>query len=1430
MSTSGNRTIATKKTAHTAVSPPAQSLVPPPASPVNPPVFAPFPYTARSQTADKTSERLKVDGSPVLVKGSVMSVDPPANAPALPSGDIVTAAHVKKARVKDGSSRTTSGGEPVAITGSPVAMNVPTGNEEVAQVTAPFVEGGGANAGGASEGGSEGTDKNKKSAVPARGSKKCTKAGHPVDVATGFVVDEGIDLALPGAIPFEWRRKYTSAAAAEPATALGKGGWFHSFDQWVEPMEGGYRYETGQALQIALFKGADGRYFHRGERLFLTEDRRGEVLIHGLADRLTRVFAKVRRQDRLHLVAVRDEWGNALRLEYTEGALSRILDTAGREIRVLSDDRRRVTRLEVWGDATSGDRSRADDRGKPLLWLDYAYHPEGELARVTNALGHADSFEYDGFHRMVKTTLKNGVSFHYEYDERGRCRRTWGDVDPRLFGEGMARLPLHKVELEYRPGGVVTTSGTREPRRYFTNPKGLVVREEIFGGDFAIAREYDEDEYLLSETNAAGETNRFEYDARGTLVRHVDPAGNETRWEVVDDLLRRRASAGPEGPLFTEFHYSGRGVPSSVRFPTGAAVHVRHDGAGRVTEIAGPEGPLVTHEHDAQHNLVAEKNPRGAVTRYRYDPLGRPVERVDALGRTTRVSYDVLGRPVEVQHPDGTVTRSTYDPLGLLASATDAQGRTTRLEYAGTGVLVRVLPPDGRAYRFSYDEDERLRRVENPRAEYYSFDHDWAGRVVRERTFDARYIEYQYNKASRLVRIHYSKDDWRAFSYDPLGNVIEDRCPDGGTVLERDPQGRLRRAVVEDWNNTDIVTEVAYDRFGRVLSEKQGAGEVTFEYDQLSRRTARTVRVDGLAPRTTRYAYAPDGLLIGLDHQGQRLAMEHDPLGREVRRHVYGSGVDIQSRYDLFDSLAEQRVTAPGPADGGQGAAGSGGAGGAGAGGERASAGAAFQELVRRKWHYDAAGRPVSIEDRRWGTTTYAYDKIGNLVEARRGHHLEVFDYDVTGSLQNILDRAGGPPTPSWHLREGNRLTRTATARFRDDDRGRRIQKIDFAGGGDPGPHGKPRPGNQVTLYGWDARDRLREVVLPDGSKVRFWYDAFGRRVKKEVFGAELSDFKALALLALEKGPEAVPGPRVIDFVWDGNVLAAEVERGRSGAADEAWSRFHVHEPGGFTPMLQEEVGAVFVVVNDHLGMPKELVDPAGRVAWSAAHSAWGRVLDVRRDPVSESRWGEVESPFRLLGQYEDAETGLRYTRFRYFDAEHGRWMSPDPLRVFGGMNLLAFGGAPTCSVDLFGLACEPRRHITDGVYTAEDREDPRFFANAGLDDGILSFNYRLKITIKIDGEEVTLHSQNLRGAEEFQAAVQHFGARVKALKGDWQFGDNLEKFNKLTKKGLSPSEAALGTWTGGQARIAGFNRAVVEPLQGPPGEHPSVLVHFYRE
>jgi RHS repeat-associated protein len=154
--------------------------------------------------------------------------------------------------------------------------------------------------------------------------------------------------------------------------------------------------------------------------------------------------------------------------------------------------------------------------------------------------------------------------------------------------------------------------------------------------------------------------------------------------------------------------------------------------------------------------------------------------------------------------------------------------------------------------------------------------------------------------------------------------------------------------------------------------------------------------------------------------------------------------------------------------------------------------------------------------------------------------------------------------------------------------------------------------------------------------------------------------------------PERV---RTVSFLWDGNALAQEID-------SERGKRVYVHNPRSLVPLLQEERGRVFTYVVDHLGTSKELIDEEGRVAWSAAHTAWGSVLETSREQGA----APVESPFRLLGQYHDEETGLACTRFRYFDAGRARWLSPDPLGIAGGKNLLGFNGAPSTDTDPLGL------------------------------------------------------------------------------------------------------------------------------------------------
>ncbi|AQY63841.1 hypothetical protein PverR02_01900 [Pseudomonas veronii] len=43
------------------------------------------------------------------------------------------------------------------------------------------------------------------------------------------------------------------------------------------------------------------------------------------------------------------------------------------------------------------------------------------------------------------------------------------------------------------------------------------------------------------------------------------------------------------------------------------------------------------------------------------------------------------------------------------------------------------------------------------------------------------------------------------------------------------------------------------------------------------------------------------------------------------------------------------------------------------------------------------------------------------------------------------------------------------------------------------------------------------------------------------------------------------------------------------------------------------------------------------------------------------------------LGQYLDRETGLHFNTFRFYDPDVGRFTTPDPIGLMGGINLYAY-------------------------------------------------------------------------------------------------------------------------------------------------------------
>ncbi|MBL8741339.1 MAG: RHS repeat protein, partial [Myxococcales bacterium] len=314
------------------------------------------------------------------------------------------------------------------------------------------------------------------------------------------------------------------------------------------------------------------------------------------------------------------------------------------------------------------------------------------------------------------------------------------------------------------------------------------------------------------------------------------------------------------------------------------------------------------------------------------------------------------------------------------------------------------------------------------------------------------------------------------------------------------------------------------------------------------------------------------------------------------------------------------------------------------------SVGSELATPITRRYQYDRAGRLSRSEDARWGISSYQYDTAGNLMEARSHGRRERFAYDPAGAIVGALERVG-EPTAKWKLGPGNRLLETTSHAFTFDKRGRRSSK-------------RSKVDKSVTDYAWDVRDRLREIRQPDGSRVRMVYDAFGRRIRKVV----------------SQGEREI---RAVELVWDGDVICAELN-GRDG------SRSFAHDPRGFVPLLQREGNEVFAVIVDHHGIPRELVDSAGRVAWAATFSAFGKLVEESWPRSVEASEAQPRCPFRLLGQYADDETGLTMTRHRYFDPEVGRWCSPDPLGIRGSRDLNGWNGAPTVELDPLGLTNEP--------------------------------------------------------------------------------------------------------------------------------------------
>ena len=309
---------------------------------------------------------------------------------------------------------------------------------------------------------------------------------------------------------------------------------------------------------------------------------------------------------------------------------------------------------------------------------------------------------------------------------------------------------------------------------------------------------------------------------------------------------------------------------------------------------------------------------------------------------------------------------------------------------------------------------------------------------------------------------------------------------------------------------------------------------------------------------------------------------------------------------------------------------------------------------------YDKNGQMTSQQHNGSVTTAYQYqyDNMGRLTAWTGDNVNRSFEYDDIDRLTRAVlegsgidysyDELGNPTDANQVYDDGNRLTEDDGHTYAYDPNGNLTLKQDKSTGA-------------RTEFGWNNLNRLVEIkTYPDAqsstadSRTTYKYDAFGRRIEKKVDNT------------------------ITKYQWNGSFLVAEYDRYNN------WIQRYYYLPGMATPIQMEDQNGLYTVHSNYLGAPVFLLDENQDVVWTAQYDPYGQAT-VDSDPDGDGT--DVVFNFRLPGQYYDAESGLHYNYFRYYDPATHRYLRSDPIGITAGINTYNYVGSnPVTATDYFGL------------------------------------------------------------------------------------------------------------------------------------------------
>jgi len=331
-------------------------------------------------------------------------------------------------------------------------------------------------------------------------------------------------------------------------------------------------------------------------------------------------------------------------------------------------------------------------------------------------------WSYDGFGRLVRRVLANGVTERWGYDAHDRIR--WSaefdhakgstNPSPGALSDGPPRTALASLDPEL----------SSYAEYAYDDDDRLMSRRRLW-----FARNANGTPVARGSAATRGwATETWTYDDLARRVRTVDASGNAT--VVAADPLGRTEHVfrGDGTTSIVDLAYADMGRAMTVTIPDGSVpggrrVETRRFAPfGTLRSIEDAAGlALLSRTFDGLGRVTGERD-RATEHGYAYDDFGRhvgttrvraagqleafeefgysladrPVRYTDAARAATVWKYDSAGRVNETKHPDGqTESQSYYLGTDLLHVRTNRAREVVTYEYDGFGSVSRAVGQRG---------------------------------------------------------------------------------------------------------------------------------------------------------------------------------------------------------------------------------------------------------------------------------------------------------------------------------------------------------------------------------------------------------------------------------------------------------------------------------------------------------------------------------------------------------------------------------------------------------------------------------------------------------------------------------------------------------------------------------------------------------------